>query len=492
MLFLLGINLFASREILAALGVVDFGIYNVVGGFVTMFTMISGAMSTATQRFISFEIGKGKEGHIKQTFSTAVIIHIFLALIVFCVAETIGLWFVNTQMSFPTERYVAANWVYQFSILTFLINIVSVPYNASIIAYEKMSVFASVSIFEAIAKLGIVYLIIWFPGDKLILYAVLLALIAIVIRVIYGFYCNKHFDECRCTWKSDKNVRSKMMSFVSWNLIGSLSGVLKEQGINVLLNIFFGATVNAARGLAFQVNNAIHGFVANFQIAMNPQIVKTYASGNKDEMFKIVFVGSKFSYMLVLTLSLPVIIEAPFILRLWLKAVPDYTAIFLRLVLISALIESFSGPLIASMHASGKVRDYQIVVGGLSLLTLPFAYLVLKIYPEPYLAMVVGVVMAVLCLFARLYMLRRTIGLPVVLFLRSVCMVDMLITVVSSSIPIVVYMNTDSGFLSFFLICIISVISTVSFSYIIGLNNRAKAMAKEKVHSILNKIRNRK
>lgn len=491
MLFLLSINLFTSREMLAILGVIDFGIYNVVGGFVTMFTMISGAMATATQRFISFEIGRGTDSNVKTIFSTAVIIHIFLALLVFCIAETIGLWFINTQMYFPTERYVAVNWVYQFSILTFMINIISVPYNASIIAYEKMTVFAYVSIFEAIAKLLIVYLIIWSPIDKLILYAALLALVAIVVRVIYGIYCDKHFMECRCTWKSDKNVKRKMMSFVSWNLIGSLSGVLKEQGINVLLNIFFGAAVNAARGLAFQVNNAIHGFVGNFQIAMNPQIVKTYASGNKNDMFKLVFKGSKFSFMLLLTLNLPVIIEAPYILNLWLKEVPNYTVIFLRLVLILALIESFSGTLIASMHASGKVRDYQIVVGGLSLLTLPLVYFVLKIYPEPHLAMIVGIVMAVLCLLARLYMLKKTIELPVFFFLRSVCLVNLLITAVSSLIPITIYMNMDKGFISFLTICIISVFSTVSFSYIIGLNSSEKAMVKKKLHTIISKIHDR-
>ena len=491
MIFLLGINLFTSREVLAALGAIDFGIYNVVGGFVTMFTMISGAMATATQRFISFEIGRGADGNVKAAFSTAVIIHVFLALLVFCIAETIGLWFINTKMSFPPERYVAVNWVYQFSVVTFMINIISVPYNASIIAYEKMAAFAYVSIFEAIAKLAIVYLIIWSPVDKLILYASLLALVAILVRIIYGFYCNKQFVECKCTWKSDKEIKKKMMSFVSWNLIGSLSGVLKEQGINVLLNIFFGAAVNAARGLAFQVNNAIHGFVANFQIAMNPQIVKTYASGNKDDMFKIVFQGSKFSYMLLLTLSMPVIIEAPYILNLWLKEVPEYTVIFLRLVMISALIESFSGPLIASMHASGKVRDYQIVVGGLSLLTLPFAYIVLKVYPEPYWAMVVGIVMAILCLFARLYMLRRSIGLPVFLFLHSVCSVDLLITLLSSLIPILIYINLAEGFLSFIAVCIVCVVSTGSFSYVIGLNKKEKVIAKEKLYSILYKIRSR-
>lgn len=488
MLFLLVINLFVSREVLDALGVVDFGIYNVVGGFVTMFTMISGAMATATQRFISFEIGRGSEGNVKSTFSTAVIIHIFLAFLVLFVAETVGLWFVNTQMSFPNERYAAVNCVYHFSVLTFLINIISVPYNAAIIAYEKMAAFAYVSIFEAIAKLVVVYLVIWSSVDKLILYASLLALVAIVVRIIYGIYCNIHFTECKCSWKSDKEIKKKMMSFVSWNLIGSLSGVLKEQGINVLLNVFFGAAVNAARGLAFQVNNAINGFVSNFQIAMNPQIVKTYASGNKDEMFKIVFRGSKFSYMLLFSLSLPFIIEAPFILNLWLKEVPEYTVIFLRLVLVSALIESLSGPLISSMHASGKVRDYQIVVGGLSLITLPFAYLILITFPIPYLAIVVGIVMASLCLLARLFMLKKSIEFPVLSFVRSVCLVVICITIVASFIPISLHMVLDTGLLSFIIISVVAIISSITCSYFMGLDFGEKTMIKEKIRSFMKKF----
>ena len=250
MLLTMAISLYTSRIVLATLGEVDFGIYNVVGGFVTMFVVISGAMTTATQRFLSFEIGKKENGNVKSMFSTAVIIHLILAAIILICAETVGIWFLNTHMKFPDDRYVAANWVFQFSLLTFLINVISVPYNAAIIAYEKMKAFAYVSIIEVTLKLLIVYLLIISPFDKLILYSILLTLIAVAIRIIYGIYAKRNFTECSFDWKWNKTYGKNVMSFVSWNLIGSLASVAREQGINVLLNIFFGAAVNAARDIA--------------------------------------------------------------------------------------------------------------------------------------------------------------------------------------------------------------------------------------------------
>lgn len=275
MLFTMAISLYTSRVVLATLGIEDFGIYNVVGGFVAMFSVISGAMTSATQRFISYEIGKGEEGNVSTLFTTAVIIHIFLGGIVLILAETIGLWFLNTQMNFPENRYAAVNWVFQFSIITFIVNVISVPYNAAIIAYERMKAFAYVSIIEVTLKLLIVYLLVISSVDKLILYAFLLALVAVTIRLVYGLYCKRYFTDCHCNWIYHKSHGAEMFSFVSWNLIGSVASVTKEQGINIVLNIFFGASVNAARGIAYQVLNALNGFVNNFQLAMNPQIVKS-------------------------------------------------------------------------------------------------------------------------------------------------------------------------------------------------------------------------
>lgn len=486
----MAISLYTSRAVLSVLGEVDFGIYNVVGGFVTMFTVISGAMTTATQRFLSFEIGKKENGNVKPMFSTAVMIHLILGGIILIFAETFGLWFLNTHMNFPKDRFFAANWVFQFSLLTFIINVVSVPYNAAIIAYEKMKAFAYVSIIEVTLKLLIVYLIIISHIDKLILYTILLAAIAIIIRIIYGVYAKRNFPDCVFYWNWDKTYRKNVMSFVSWNLIGSLANVAKEQGINVLLNIFFGATINAARGIAYQVSNAINGFVNNFQLAMNPQIVKSYAADERSDMFKLVFKGSKLSYLLLLTMSMPIIIEAPFILKIWLKNVPSYTVIFLRLVLITALIESLSGPLITSMHASGKVRDYQIIVGGISLLTLPISYLFLKIGYPPYSAMFVGILISILCHFARLILLYKIIDLPIIKFIKTVTIRVFLISLLSIIIPIITFLwLKGDSWLTFIFICMISFMSTITISYLLGLNANEKLFCKNKMLEILNKIK---
>lgn len=489
MLLTMGISLYTSRVILNTLGEIDYGIYNVVGGFVAMFAVISGAMTTATQRFLSFEIGKGRRSNVQIVFSTTIIIHCLLAGVILILGETVGIWFLNTQMNFPSDRYMAANWVFQFSLLTFIINVISVPYNAAIIAYEKMKAFAYVSVIEVTLKLIIVYLLVVSPWDKLIVYAILLAMVAISIRLIYSVYCNRNFRECRCNWKWDYNQGKAMMSFVSWNLIGTIAGVAKEQGINVLLNIFFGATINAARGIAYQVLSALNGFINNFQLAMNPQIVKSYAANEKKEMFDLVFKGSRFSFLMMTIISIPIIIETPFILNVWLKNPPEYTTVFVRLVLLTALVDSLSGALITSMHASGKVRGYQIIVGGTSLLTLPVAYLFLKLNYPPFSAMAVSLCFAGICHFERLILLNKTIDLPVKDFLKEVTLRAFFIFLLSLSIPLILYICCwDVNWISFISICLISFLSSAFWGYTLGLNTHERSLVKSKIRNIIHKI----
>lgn len=486
MLLTMAISLYTSRVVLEVLGETNFGIYNVVGGFVSMFAVISGAMTTATQRFLSFEIGK-LNGDIKSMFTTAVIIHLLLAVVILILGETVGVWFLNNCMNFPPDRYVAANWVFQFSLLTFIVNIISVPYNAAIVAYEHMKTFAYVSIIEVVLKLIIVYLLLVSPIDQLIFYAALLATMTILIRIIYGIYCNRHFTECHCNWEWNHQHGKNMMSFVSWNLIGSLAMVAKEQGINVLLNIFFGAAVNAARAIAYQVLHAMSGFVSNFQLAMNPQIVKSYAANERESMFKLVFRGSRLSFLMITTLAIPIIIEAPFILNVWLKEVPDNTVIFLRLVLLTSIVDSLSGTLIASMHASGKVRDYQIIVGGISLLTLPMAYVILKMGLPPYSAMVVGLVMAVICHFSRLLLLKKSIGLPIMPFIKQVTLRVAVISVLAFIPPFLLYCNVGTNWWNFILIVSLSLLSSVLFIYTLGLDGEEKKFITDKIRKIIGK-----
>ena len=488
MLFLMAINLYASRVVLATLGVTDYGIYNAVGGFVAMFHVINGAMSTATQRFLSFEIGTGDDEKITKIFSTAIVIHVLLALIIMFVAETVGIWFLNEKMQFPPDRYVAANLVFQLSILTLMINVISVPYNAALVAYEKMSAFAYISIIEGILKLLIVYLVVIMKGDKLVLYAFFISLIAIGIRCTYGLYVNRHLPTCRNNWRMEKSVRKEMMSFVSWNLIGSTAGIVQQQGLSVLLNIFFGAAINAARGISIQVLHAVSGFVSNFNLAMNPQIIKSYASGHKEEMFNLAIRGSKFSYMLMLLLSAPIIIETPYLLNLWLVEVPENSVLFARVILLIALTDSMKHTMVASVHASGKVKLYQLTNGIFALLTIPVAYVVLRLGYPPVSALITSLVFSIICHFIRLLVLWKIVRFPVGKYLKTVTFRMFVISLLSLSIPIYVYKLLPQSFISFLVVCVITLISTGGVCFILGLSSTEKNFISNKIMELLNRF----
>ncbi len=490
MLFMTLIGLYTSRVILDKLGEVDFGIYNVVSGFVTMFALISGAMTSATQRFLSFEMGKGNNGNVRGIFSTMIYIHIFLALVVLVFGEVFGVWFLNNHMNFPVDRYNAANWVFQLSLFVFILNVINVPYNGILIAYEKMSVFAYFSIFDAVFKLAICYVITMTSFDKLIVYAVLMAFIQMLLLLMYFWYCRANFSECRFTGIFNKEYGKNIGSFVGWNLIGSLSNIAKEQGVNIVLNMFFGPAVNAARGIAYQVLSKLNGFVSNFQMALNPQIIKKYASGERKSMYKLVFRGAKLSYLLLLVLSLPVIIEAPLILSFWLKEVPNYTVVFLQIAIFTAMLNTLSNPLVISMHASGKVRNYQIVVGSLSLLTLPIAYFVLKVGAKPYMAMVVAFIIEFICHFARLYMLVRSIQFPMWHFLKEVTLRVFIITILSIILPITSNRLIDITWIRFMMVCFLSTVSTIVLGYYIGFNKAERESLRTKVCNVMKKINN--
>ena len=318
MLFLMCISLYTSRVVLNALGVTDYGIYNVVGGVVALFSMLSGSLSASISRFLTFELGKNDEVKLKEVFSASIWIQFLLAAIIIILAETVGLWFLREKMVIPQNRFNAALWCYHISVATFAINLISVPYNAAIIAHEKMSIFAYISIFEGFAKLAIAFLISLSTQDRLLIYAVLMMGVAIIIRFIYGFVCKRNFKECSVHFYFSKSIFREMLNFAGWNFIGAASSVLRDQGGNVILNLFFGPVVNAARGIATQVNTAISSFSVNFMMALNPQITKSYASGNKEYMFNLIYRGGRLSFYLLLLLSLPVILNAHYILILWL------------------------------------------------------------------------------------------------------------------------------------------------------------------------------
>ena len=491
MLLSMGVTLYTSRVVLNVLGVDDFGIYNVVGGVVIMIGFLNNAMTVSTQRFLTFELGKRDFVQLKRIFRISVSIHAIISIIILLFAETIGLWFLNSYLTIPHSRLLAANWVYQFSILSFIVSVLSVPYNAAIVANERMNLFALIGVFEVLMKLLIAYLLLLFQFDKLILYSLLLFLISLIIRFIYGFYCKKHFDECKgYSFIWDKPLMIEMGKFASWNLLGVSAGIGYGQGVNILLNMFFGPVINAARGIAFQVQGAVSNFVTNFQIAVDPSITKIYAEGDHRSAYNLVFSAAKFSFYLLLLLSMPIIIETKVILYSWLKIVPEYTIIFTKLVLVDVLIGSISGSLQILVQATGNVKRYQIVVSGILLLNLPTSYLFLKLGYSPSATMVISIFYSCVALFMRLIVLKKIINFPVKEFINIVIVRIIMVSILASILPALFYLKFHSDSKLFFLfILIISTISIISATIICGLNNNEKAILKQQCLKILNKIK---
>ena len=485
MLFMMAVSLYTSRVVLNVLGVEDFGIYNVVGGIVTMFTFMNGAMASATQRYLTFELGRGDFNRLHKVFCTSIHIHALISFAIFILAETVGLWFLYTHMTIPTDRMDAAFWVYQFAVVSCMVVLMSVPYNASIIAHEKMSAFAYISILEVVLKLLIVYMLVWFEFDKLKLYAVLMFCVQMISRIAYGRYCGKHFEETRYQRIWDRKLFREMTGFAGWSLFGNLAAVAFTQGLNILLNMFFGPAVNAARGIAVQVQNAIQGFCANFQMALNPQITKNYASGDLKQMHSLVFASSKYSFFLLFFLSFPVIIEAEQILTVWLKVVPAHTVNFVRLILCIIMVDAVANPLIVSAQATGKIKVYQAVVGGILLLIVPVAYLVLKLGGTPGSAFVVHFAFVILAQIARVWMIRPMIRLSVREYVKKVVCRIAGVVMLSVILPVSVYEMFAPSLLRFLLVGVTCVVSVGIAVYFAGLQGSERAFVIDKIRNVM-------
>lgn len=426
------VSLYTSRVILSALGFADYGLYNVVGGIVVMFSFINSGMVQASQRFMAYEMGQGNEENLKSVFSTTNTIHFIIAGVILLLAETVGLWFLNTQMNIDPLRMVAANWVYQLSVFTFLIGVISVPYNAALIAHEHMNVFAYFSIIEVVLKLLIVFVVQWSETDKLILYGFLVLLVALINRLLYNGYCYKKFEECKFSFRYDKRYFRKILSFAGWSFVGNIGFSFKKQGVNILINIFFGTVVNAARGIAYQVSGIISQFSSSFQMAIIPQIVKQYAAGNIKEMLSLAYRGSKYSFYLLYLLTLPVILLTPFILEVWLEKVPETTTIFLRLALIVSLIDCTAIPLGKAIDATGNIRLFQILIAIIMLCDIPISYVFLKFGFPAYVVMYVAIFTSSIGLLARLLILKRYIPTTsIYLFFKDVIIRILVVSVIS-------------------------------------------------------------
>lgn len=468
MFLMMLVSLYTSRVVLNTLGVEDYGIYNVVGGVVAMFSVISGSLSAAISRFLTFELGKDDLVQLKKVFSTSVIIQAMLALIILVLLETVGLWFLNNKLVIPENRMLAANWVFQLSIVTFVFGLLNVPYGAAVIAHEKMSAFAYLSILDAIEKLLIAFFVSWTLADKLISYALLMCIASLVGIVIYRFYCKRKFEECSFQFLWDKAILKRMFAFAGWNFIGASSAILRDQGGNIIINMFCGPAVNAARGIALQVNGAVSGFATNFMTALNPQITKAYASGEQEYLMKLIFQGARFSFYMLLFLSVPIWASTHYILVLWLKIIPDHSVLFIQLILVYTMLEALSTPLITAMLATGNIRNYQIIVGGTQMLNLPLSYIFLRFGAIPEIVMIVAIIVSQLCLIERVILLRRMIQLPAFEYLKKVYLNVVSVMLLSTVIPVLLSRCLQETFFSFLILSIVSVVITGMIIFYVG------------------------
>ena len=484
------ISLYTSRVILHALGVTDYGIYNVVGGFVSMFSIVSSSLTTACSRFLNFEMGKGSDtDRLNTVFSTSLSIQMLLSVIILLLTESIGVWYINNIMVLPADRLIAANWCFQFSVLSFCINLVTVPYRACIVAHERMQAFAYVSIIEGTVKLIIACVILYNPFDRLVYFALLSFLLTNFIRFIYQTYCRRTFAECKYHFVFDKAMLKEMFGYSVWQFVGNTSAILKHQGVNILLNLYFGPVVNAARGVANTVNNAIHHFAGNFMMALNPQITQSYSAGNLKYSFSLVNRGARFSYYILFILSLPVIINANYIMHLWLKKVPDYSVAFVQLILIEMMITSISRTLITMQSATGKIRNYQLIVGGILLLNLPLCYVMLELGFSPVVVVFVSLFVELLAILARMYMIPITIPeFKPRYYIRDVLLNILLVSIISSIIPVALHIMTEENFTA----VLINIITTICIStlciFYLGCSKHERTIILNAANSIKTKI----
>lgn len=489
MMVLILVNLFVARVILDALGEVDYGIYNVVGGVVAMFSVISNSLSTAISRFLTFELGCGDMDKLKRLFSTSISILILMALLVGIIVEIVGVWFLNSKMNIPTDRLVAANWVLHFSVLSFIVTMMSGPYNAIIISHERMSVFAYISILDAVLRLGVAYLIYTAVFDQLILYAFLLMLVTFIIRVVYGVYCKQNFEEATYHFIFDRKLFKEVASFASWNMFGQVAYMLNTQGVNILINIFFGVVLNATRGIAVQVDNVLNQFVNNFTVALNPQITKSYAVGNLEYCYQLICSGTKYCYYIMYFFTVPLVLEADTVLRIWLKEVPEYTTLFLRLVMFSSLVSLMGIPMLTGIQATGKIRRYQINVTIIGCLVFPFSWIAYKLGAPAYVTYIIFIVIYFLLNFIRLFTLKYLMNFPVTMFFKKVGIQLVFVSSLAFVAPALVCYYMEPSFWRFVLVTIVSLLWTSITIYLVGLEKQERVFVTNKVSEMFRKIK---
>lgn len=473
------VGLYTSRILMSQLGVVDFGIYNVVGSIVVLLGFLNATLSLSTQRFINYELGNGNYERLTKVYSSSIVIHVILALLVLAFAETVGLWFLNTKMSIPSDRLTAANYVYQFSILSAMLTLTMVPHTATIIAHEHMKSYATIGIIDVLLRFGVACLLYVVNSDKLIVYGLAMFIVVAVDYSMYFLYCKRNFVECRFFFSKDKRLYKSMLAFSGWNIFSSISMVLNGHVVGIILNMFFGPVVNAARGISNQVNGAVSGFVSNFQVAVNPRIIQSYASNEKGVFYRLVNQSAKMSFFLLLVLVVPIWINIDVILKVWLGVVPQYAGDFCRIVFISSLINTFSLPLATAANANGNIKLFQTACGIFEIMNIPLSYVLLRYGCPPVAVYYLALTIVVITLFVRLIVLRRLITLNIYQFLVKVFARAILVGMLSFGVSICMEkLLYPSSIVQLIGAMTFSILITVIFVLSLGLDDKEKQMIK--------------
>ena len=479
------ISLFTSRIILQVLGVNDYGVYNVVAGAIGMFSILTSSLSSAISRFITFGIGKGEAGRLKTIFSTSLNVQIFLAVLILILTEAIGPWLINDKLNIPKDSIYAAHWVLQFSIAGFILGLIGVPYNACIIAHERMNVFAYMGILEVGLKLAFVASLYFIPGNKLIIYSICLFVIPLTLQLIYWTYCTRHFKECRYRFVFDKSLLKEIGGYAWWAFFGNATYMFNTQGINILMNLFFGVALNAARGIVSQVESAVMQFVNNFSTAINPQITKSYASGDLQYLYTLICRGAKFSIFLLLFFLIPLEFEAPFVLKLWLGVVPENASVFLRLSLVASAVILLGNTGLVSIFATGNIKKYQITMTLFSGLVFPFTWIAYKLGAPALTSYIIFIIIYAIIDVIRLIFMKNMLNFPIAMFINRAVIPIFYVATLAIIIPGVIYCLMSESILRLILICITSLINTASIIYFIGLGKGERAFVTNKIKSKL-------
>lgn len=484
------VSLYSSRLILQALGVDDYGTYNVVGGFVSMFWLVSGSLSSAVTRFLNFEMGRNNHERLKKVFSMSLNIMLVLALVVLLSTETFGLWFLRNRMNIPEGREIASFWVFQFSVFTVMSGFAIVPFNSAIIANEKMTIYSYLGIAEAILRLSIALVLVYgaIQADKLILYALLWLISTLLMQLAAVLYCRSHFAECRFRMVFDKGLFKDMFSFAGWNFLGSIAGTFSGQGVNVVMNLFFGTVVNAARGLAGTVNNAVSLFVNNFTLAINPQITQSYAAGRYDYLKSLVYRGSKFSYFILLLFAIPLFLETPFVLRVWLTEVPEHTANFIRLTLLISMVDLHGGIFNMAQKATGEIRILQTWLSLTSLSIFPLSYIALKAGFPPEIVYCISILVSIFNVGIILNITHKKLSFSLREIFRAVYFKMDLVALLSLPLPFIFHFVLPEGWLRLILVTVTSTICIALLVLSLGSTTSERLYIKSVISSSIHKV----